>query len=293
MKNKKIFALGFFDGVHLGHGMVLDLCQHLAEDAGAETAAITFDRHPQSLFTPNPPPLLNTTNDRRWLIQTWASIDHLFVFQVNEQVMGLAWQDFLENLIHEGAVGFVCGYDFRFGRNGEGTAEKLAAFAQERNMPCYIVQEQTLDGEKISSTRIRKLIEQGDIVNAERLLGHFHMFTGKVVHGQHLGRTLGVPTANLQLPDDLVKPAFGVYACSACVDGNFYVAVTNVGTRPTVNGQGVTVEPWILDFDGDLYGKEITLYFRKFLRPEQKFDSLEALKTQIQKDAAEAKQFLR
>ena len=293
MKNKKIFALGFFDGVHLGHGMVLDLCQHLAEDAGAETAAITFDRHPQSLFTPNPPPLLNTTKDRRWLIQTWASIDHLFVFQVNEQVMGLAWQDFLENLIHEGAVGFVCGYDFRFGRNGEGTAEKLAAFAQERNMPCYIVQEQTLDGEKISSTRIRKLIEQGDIVNAERLLGHFHMFTGKVVHGQHLGRTLGVPTANLQLPDDLVKPAFGVYACSACVDGNFYVAVTNVGTRPTVNGQGVTVEPWILDFDGDLYGKEITLYFRKFLRPEQKFDSLEALKTQIQKDAAEAKQFLR
>ena len=293
MKNKKIFALGFFDGVHLGHGMVLDLCQHLAEDMGAETAAITFDRHPQSLFTPTPPALINTTEDRCWLLQTWACIDHLLVLPVNAEVMGLPWQDFLEMLLQEGAVGFVCGYDFRFGRKGEGTAEKLAAFARERNMPCYIVEEQTLDGEKISSTRIRERIEQGDMETAQRLLGHFHMFTGKVVHGQHLGRTLGVPTANLQLPDELVKPAFGVYACSACVDGNFYVAVTNIGTRPTVNGQGVTVEPWILDFEGDLYGKEITLYFRKFLRPEQKFASLEELKAQIQKDAAEAKRLLR
>lgn len=290
---KKIFALGFFDGVHLGHGMVLDLCQHLAEDAGAETAVITFDRHPQSLFTPNPPPLINTTEDRRWLIQTWAGMDHLLVLPVNEQVMGMPWRAFLEMLLQEGAVGFVCGQDFRFGHKGEGNAEKLAAFAQERNLPCYIVEEQTMDGQKISSTRIRALIEQGDVEDATRLMGHFHMFTGKVVHGQHLGRTLGVPTANLQLPDELVKPAFGVYACRAWVDGNYYVAVTNIGTRPTVDGQGVTVEPWILDFEGDLYGKEITLFFHKFLRPERKFDSLEELKAQIHKDAIEAKCFLR
>lgn len=290
---KKIYALGFFDGVHVGHGMVLDLCQHLAEDAGAETAAITFDRHPQSLFTPNPPPLLNTTEDRCWLMEVWAGIDHLLVFPVNEQVMGMPWQAFLEMLLQEGAVGFVCGYDFRFGHKGEGNAAKLAAFAEERNLPCYIVEEQIMDGEKISSTRIRTLIEKGDMENAKRLMGHCHIFTGKVVHGQHLGRTLGVPTANLQLPDELVKPAFGVYACRAWVDGNFYVAVTNIGTRPTVDGNGVTVEPWILDFEGDLYGKEITLEFHKFLRPEKKFDSLEELKAQIQLDAAQTRQLLR
>ena len=290
---KKIFALGFFDGVHLGHTMVLDLCQHLAEDAGAETAAITFDRHPQSLFAPNPPPLLNTTEDRLWLIETWAGIDHVMILPVTEQVMGMPWQAFLEMLLEEGAVGFVCGHDFRFGHKGEGNAQKLAAFAKERNLPCYIVEEQTMDGEKISSTRIRSLIEKGDVEDAKRLMGHVHIFTGKVVHGQQLGRTIGVPTANLQLPEELVKPAFGVYACRAWVDGNFYVAVTNIGTRPTVDGQGVTVESWILDFEGDLYGKEITLEFHIFLRPERKFASLEELKQQIQQDAAQAKALLR
>jgi riboflavin kinase/FMN adenylyltransferase len=293
MKQKKIFALGFFDGVHKGHQMVLDLCQHLADDAGVATAAITFEKHPQSLFTPNPPALINTTEDRRWLLQTWAGMDYLLVFQVTEQIMTMPWQNFLELLLREGAVGFVCGYDFRFGKNGEGNAERLAKFSEERGLPWYIVDEQTMDGEKISSTRIRTLIEAGDMEGATALLGHFHMLTGTVVAGQKLGRTIGIPTANLELPDELVKPAFGVYACKAHVDGNWYNAVTNVGTRPTVNGQNVTVEPWILDFDGDLYGKEITLFFHKFLRPEQKFGSLEALKSQIQKDAADTYKLLR
>ncbi len=289
MKQKKIFALGFFDGVHKGHQMVLDLCLHLAEEAGVDTAAITFDRHPQSLFTPTPPALLNTTKDRRWLIQEWAGIDHLLILPVNERVMTMPWQDFLEALLQEGAAGFVCGYDFRFGKNGEGNGEKMAAFAEERGLPWYIVDEQTMDGEKISSTRIRALIEKGDMEGAKKLLGHFHMFTGKVVHGRGLGHTIGIPTANLQLPEELVCPAFGVYACRACVDGNYYTAVTNIGTRPTVGGQNVTVEPWLLDFEGDLYGKEVRLEFHKFLRPEQKFENLEELKAQIQKDAEEAR----
>ena len=290
---KKVFALGFFDGVHKGHQMVLDLCRHLADDAGVATAAITFEKHPQSLFTPNPPALLNTTEDRRWLLQTWAGIDYLLVFQVTEQIMTMTWQDFLEVLLQEGAVGFVCGYDFRFGRNGEGDAEKLAAFAEQRGFPCYIVEEQAMDGEKISSTRIRTLIEAGDMEGAKALLGHSHMLTGTVVAGQKLGRTIGIPTANLLLPEELVCPAFGVYACKAWVDGNYYSAVTNIGTRPTVNGKNVTVEPWILDFDGDLYGKEITLQFHRFLRPEQKFANLDELKAQIQKDAAETYKLLK
>ena len=289
MKQKKIFALGFFDGVHRGHQMVLHLCQHLADDAGVATAAITFDRHPQSLFTPTPPALLNTTEDRRLLIQEWAGIEHLLILPVNEQVMNMPWQDFLEALLKEGAAGFVCGYDFRFGKNGEGNAEKMAAFAEERGLPWCIVDEQAMDGEKISSTRIRTLLEKGDAEGAKRLLGHAHIFTGNVVSGQGLGRTIGIPTANLRLRSELVCPAFGVYACRAWVDGASYAAVANIGTRPTVDGKGVTVEPWILDFAGDLYGKELTLEFHKFLRPEQKFESLDALKIQIQKDAEETR----
>ena len=123
---------------------------------------------------------------------------------------------------------------------------------------------------------------------AVEFLGHPHILTGTVVGGRKLGRTIGIPTANMLLPEGLLTPKFGVYACTATVDGRTYVAVTNIGTRPTVSGQGVTVEPWLLDFSGDLYGKEIALQFHKFLRPEQKFENLEALKAQIQKDAAEA-----
>lgn len=290
---KKIFALGFFDGVHLGHQMVLDLCQHLAQERGLATAAITFDKHPQTLFTPQPPALLNTLEDRRWLIRKWAGIDDLLVFPVNEAVMGMPWQDFLAVLVEFGAAGFVCGEDFRFGRHGEGNAEKLAAFANEHNLPCCIAEEQTIDGEKISSTRIRKLLELGELENATRLLGHFHYFTATVVPGRQLGRTIGVPTANMEIPDDLVRPASGVYACRAWVDGNCYIAVTNIGSRPTVEGHQVRAESWILDFEGDLYGKTITLEFHTFLRPEVKFASLEELRAQIQKDAAQTRRLLR
>ena len=288
---KKIFALGFFDGVHKGHQMVLAQCKLLAEDCGVATAAITFEKHPQSLFTPNPPVLLNTTEDRCTLLRKYE-IDEVFVLHVNEKTMSIPWDAFLEMLIEDGAVGFVCGYDFRFGHKGQGTAEKLSAFAEERNLPCTIVPEQTMDGEKISSTRIRALLEKGDVENTIHLLGHMHMLSGTVISGQKLGRTIGVPTANLPMPEGLVQLPFGVYACKAWVDGNYYTAVTNIGTRPTVDGQGVTIEPWILDFDGDLYGKEITLFFHKFLRPERKFGSLEELKLQIQKDAAETYKLL-
>ena len=193
-----------------------------------------------------------------------------------------------EMLIADGAVGFVCGYDFRFGRNGEGTAQKLAAFAEERGLPCCIVEEQVMDGEKISSTRIRALLEKGDLENAIHLLGHMHMLSGTVISGQKLGRTIGVPTANLELPKELVKPAFGVYACRVSVDGKHYIAVTNIGTRPTVDGQGVTIEPWILDFDGDLYGKDVRVYLIDFMREEIAFSSPDELKMQINIDKTTA-----
>ena len=196
-------------------------------------------------------------------------------------------------LVEQNAAGFVCGYDFRFGKNGEGDGEKLSAFAAERGLASVMIPEQVMDGEKISSSRIRCLLEQGAVEKANRLLGHPHVLTGTVVAGRHLGHTIGVPTANLRLPEELLTPAFGVYACQALVDGKYYAAVTNIGTRPTVEGHGITVEPWILDFSGDLYGREITLYFHKFLRPEQKFANLGELKEQIQKDAAETKEFLK
>lgn len=287
MKNY-IFALGFFDGVHLGHQVLLKECCRLAAQKSANTAAITFQDHPQSFFSDNPPPLINTLSDRKALLQHYG-IQYIHVFPVTQETMSTPWQDFLLTLMAEGAVGFVCGSDFRFGHRGEGSAEKLRSFCRERNLPCTIIPEQSLDDIRVSSTYIRSQIETGDMATAVRFLGHPHILTGEVVPGKQLGRRLGIPTANLHLPEKIAIAKFGVYACRALADGKWYPAVTNVGIRPTVSGTGITVEPWILNYSGNLYGQKIRLEFHYFIRPEQKFNSLEELKAAIHRDAEEAK----
>ena len=287
---RRIFALGFFDGVHLGHQALLKACVEMAGEQRAETAAITFDRHPQSLFAAQVPPLLNTVEDRELLLSRYG-MSQIHVFPVAEEVMSTNWRDFLDIMIAQGAVGFVCGDDFRFGHRGQGNGEKLQQYCAEKGLPCVIIPEQTMDDTRVSSTYIRSQIEAGDMATAVRFLGHPHILTGEVVSGRHIGRSIGVPTANLLIPSGVVVPKFGVYACRVEIDGGSYAAVANVGTRPTVGGHRVTVEPWILGFDGDLYGKTLTLEFHKFLRSERKFDSLEELREQIRKDAAETEEF--
>lgn len=288
--DKRIFALGFFDGVHLGHQALLKECCRLAQALDVQTAAITFDKHPQSLFSPNVPPLINSAQDRQLLLRQYG-IGPIYQFPVTKEVMSTPWGDFLRELLDFGAVGFVCGDDFRFGNHGEGSADTLRAFCEARGLPCVIVPEQTLDGVRVSSTYIRRQLETGDMETAVKFLGHPHILTGKVVHGHQLGRRLGIPTANLLLPPELTAPRFGVYACRAVIAGMSYPAVTNIGTRPTVSGAGVTVEPWILDYQGDLYDREITLEFHKFLRPEEKFPTLEALQAEIRRNAAQTREF--
>ena len=292
MKKRTIFALGFFDGVHLGHQVLLHACRVLAQQKDCGSAAITFDRHPQSLFSQNPPVLLAGLSVRQMLLN-YFGVEKVHTFPVTKEVMSTNWQDFLANLLQEGAAGFVCGDDFRFGHRGEGNSEKLRQFCAERNLPCIIVPEQTLEGVRISSTHIRTLVEAGDMETATRFLGHPHMLSGEVVTGRQIGRTIGVPTANILIPDEVVVPKLGVYATECLIDGVRHRAVTNIGSRPTVEGHQVRAESWILDFDGDLYGKHMTVLFHKFLRPEQKFASLEELKAQIQKDAAQASALLR
>ena len=287
---KRVFALGFFDGVHLGHQALLAECVSLAKKLGAQTAAITFDRHPRSLFDQTPPPLISTAASRDLLLRRYG-IDFVRVFPVTREIMGMPWRKFLAEMMACGAVGFVCGDDFHFGRSNEGSVQALKEFCGQRGMPCVIVPEQAVDGKRISSTYIRRQIETGDMETAMRFLGHPHIISGIVVPGRQLGRTLGIPTANILLEPGLVVPKFGVYACRCQVDGESFAAVTNVGTRPTVSGVGVTVEPWLLNYEGDLYGREITLEFCRFLRPETKFGSLEELKNQIHRDAQTTREY--
>lgn len=285
---KKIYALGFFDGVHLGHRVLLQACGHLAQRMGFESGAVTFANHPDALVAGKAPKLLNTIEERKRDLCT-----HTLVLPFDEHLRNMPWQDFLEMLLEQNAGGFVCGADFRFGRGGEGNAEKLADFCRERGLPWAIVPEQTLDGVRISSTHIRNLVEAGDMETAAKFLGRAHYISGIVVSGRQLGRTIGVPTANMLIPAEVVVPKKGVYATECLVDGVCHKAVTNIGSRPTVEGHQTRAESWLLDFSGDLYGKHMTVLFHHFLRPEQKFVSLEELKAQIQIDAIAAREALR
>ena len=288
--NKTIYALGFFDGVRIGHQALLNRCRALAAEANSLAGAVTFSSHPDALVFGAAPVLINTPADRERLLLHW--LDSVVTLPFDEKMHTTGWEAFLDTLRSDyGAVGFVCGDDFRFGARGAGNPELLTRYCRENGLPCAVVPEQSLDGTRVSSSYIRTLLEAGDMERAAAFLGHPHILTGTVVHGHQLGRTLGIPTANLRLPQGLVVPRFGVYACLARVDGATYPAVTNVGTRPTVEGHGITVEPWILDFSGDLYGKEICLEFHKFLRPECKFDSLEALREEIRKNAQQTRAY--
>ena len=293
MERNTVYALGFFDGVHLGHQALLRTCRELALELKAYTGAVTFDTHPELLTAHRAPRLINRIEDRNQLLKE-LGVEHICVLPFDQHIRTMPWQDFFRLLVEQyGAVGLVCGDDFHFGYRGEGNAALLQQACREAGIPCRVVPEQALDGERISSTYIRTLLERGQMEKAVRFLGHPHILSGQVVAGRQLGRTIGVPTANLRLPEHLAQPKYGVYACNAHVEGHMYPAVTNIGTRPTVEGHHVTVESWILGFEGDLYGKTLTLDFHKFLRPETKFDSLEQLKAQIQRDAAAVYRLLR
>ena len=290
---KTIYALGFFDGVHIGHAALLARCRALAA-GGLLSGVVTFGSHPDTLVMGNTPRLINTPRDRERLLRETFHMDCVVTLPFDEPMRAMPWQRFLEMLIEEyGAAGFVCGEDFRFGHMGRGDAALLGQYCAERGLPWAVVPEQTIDGIRVSSTYIRSQIETGDMATAVKFLGHPHILSGQVVHGRHLGSSLGIPTANLRLPEELAVPKFGVYICRALVDGKAYPAVTNIGTRPTVEGHSVTVEPWILDYAGDLYGREITLEFYRFLRPERKFPSLEALSAEIHRNAQQVRDYLK
>ena len=291
MEQKTIFALGFFDGVHMGHQALLSACRRMARELGCKAGVVTFIGHPDTLVSGVTPALINTPADRARLLRQFG-MNIIIELPFDRQLMAMPYLSFFKLLLTKyGAAGFVCGHDFRFGNRGEGNAEKLLAACAERGLPCAIVPEQKIGDVTISSTHIRSLLEQGEVETAAQFLGHRHTLTGTVVPGRHLGRSLGTPTANLVLPKGVLVPKFGVYICRCSIDGVSYPAVTNVGIRPTVNGTNVTVEPWILDFDGDLYGQELTLEFYKFLRAERKFPSLVELREEIQKNAMETRKY--
>ena len=292
---RTVIALGFFDGVHRGHGALLQKTVERACALGAEPAVFTFDRPPKEVVTGQPVYLINSPEDRKDLVRRLYGIREVIMAPFDHEMMTTPWDDFVTNILVDRyhAVHLVAGHDHHFGHKNQGSPELLMQKCRELGLGCDIIPKVEINGITVSSTYIRRLIELGQIERANTFLGHPHTLTGAVLHGRGLGSSRLFPTANLTIPPHVLVPSHGVYVTRAFLpDGTSYPAVTNVGTRPTVNnGTDVTVEACLLDFQGDLYGKTIRVEFYRHLRDEVRFDSLDALKAQIQNDVQSTRDF--
>ena len=292
MSEATVIALGFFDGVHLGHGALLRKTAERARELGVTPAAFTFDRSPKEFVTGVPVPLLTSAAERAEIIREYYGIGTVFVEPFDRAMMTMPWEDFITELLVKKyrAVHLVAGHDFRFGYKNQGDPEKLREKCRALGLGCDIIPKVELDGVTVSSTYIRSLIEAGEVERAARFLGHPHRMSGTVCHGEGIGRKRLFPTANLVPEPHIIVPKRGVYATRAYLpDGTQRVGVTNVGVRPTVSeANRVTVETYLTGFDGDLYGQELRLDFCAYLRPEKKFPSTRELHDQIAENIREA-----
>lgn len=291
---KRAIALGFFDGVHVGHGELLKMTRRRAEEIGATASVLSFDVHPDTLVFHKDVPLINSAIAREELIRRCYGIDNVVFLHFNEHMMHMPWETFIASLIDELSIAWiVVGHDFCFGYKGEGTAARLKKYCEARDIGCDIIPAKTIDGRIVSSTYIRELISDGDMETANRFLGHPHTLSDTVHSGYHLGTNLGAPTINMYFPDGVLVPKHGVYAAKVFLeDGGSHIAVTNVGVRPTVtDSDRVSVESHLLDYSGNLYGRQARVEFYSFLRGEKKFASYEELSAQIRLDADAAREY--
>ena len=293
-ESRRAVALGFFDGVHRGHGALLRRVGEVSAQKGLVPSAFTFDAHPSSRITGAVTPLLSSPADRADLMRRLYGIQDVIVAHF-DSMMRMDWRDFVtEYLVKEhGAAHVVAGHDFHFGYKGEGNPQRLQDLCRELGIGCDIIPKVELEGITVSSTYIRTLIAQGEMERAMEFLGHPHILTDRVGHGKRLGSTLGFPTVNLRFQPGVLVPAYGVYATRVWFEnGDSRPAVTNVGVRPTVDdGDRVTVEGFILDFNGNLYGQSVRMEFYKRLRGERKFDSLEELKKEVMRNAEQTRAY--
>ncbi|MEA5508424.1 bifunctional riboflavin kinase/FAD synthetase [Crocosphaera sp. UHCC 0190] len=288
-------ALGNFDGIHLGHRQVL---QPILQRPEAEiSTVVTFTPHPQEFFSGKPRLLLTPLTEKVKLLQS-LSIKQLVRLPFDRELASLSPQEFVANILVKQlhAKYISVGQDFRFGQGRTGTADQLQELAANFGVSVHITTLKTCsplvdDTLRISSSRIRQALASGDVIQAKEMLGYPYTLKGMVVTGQQVGRVIGFPTANLQLPPDKLLPRRGVYCVRVQGETATEIkGVMNIGSRPTVNGQVPTVEVHLLDWSGDLYGQTLTVMLEKFLRPEQKFPSLDALKCQIQEDCLLARE---
>lgn len=286
-------AVGSFDGVHLGHQAVLQTMISAAKVAGARTAVLTFFPHPKRVIQPMTEPYYLGTLEERvgWLAS--EGINLIITHPFNDTVRQTRAATFVDELCRYLDMRQLWGGNFALGYKREGDIPTLRRMGEERG---YIVQQVEAmvlwQGERVSSSRIRRSLLEGDLAEVNGCLGRPYCVSGTVIEGQKMGRTIGFPTANVDFWDEQLLPSHGVYATYAWLGDERYLAATNVGIRPTVKGNAITVEAHLLDFEADIYGRTLRLEFIDRIRPEKKFTGLEALKVQIAVDVAQVRELL-
>ena len=287
-----VVTIGTFDGVHIGHQKIIARLKEVATQHGGETVLITLYPHPRMVLFPddNDLQLLSTQDEKTDLLSKYG-IDHLVVIPFSKEFARLTSLEFVRDILVDkiGVKSLVIGYDHHFGRNREGSIEQLRELAPQFHFEVEEIPAQDIDHVNVSSTKIREALLNGEVETAKQYLGHAYSLQGTVVEGNKLGRTIGYPTANIEIGDKhKLIPADGVYAVHVLAGNERFGGMLNIGYRPTVDGKKRTTEVNIFDFERDLYGQQLKIEFEARLRNEQKFTGLDALKEQLAKDKINA-----
>jgi len=288
-----VIAIGCFDGVHLGHSMLIREAKRIANEKELPIAVWSFSEPPKNHFFPNSTPLLTTVSEKRELMKKQGA-DIFVSVTFTDSIASLSPEDFFNTILVERlkATHIVCGFNYRFGKNGKGDTDLLTKLCAERGIGISVLPPVRLDDITVSSSEIRAALDMGDLELVNSLLGRPFSIKEKVIDGQHLGRTLGFPTINQAIPNGKAMPTYGVYLSKISYGRLCRYGITNVGIRPTVGGNILYAETNIFDYSGDLYGKTVKVELLKFIRAEKKFRDLETLSEQVRADIETAKKLL-
>lgn len=283
-------ALGSFDGLHSGHLSLVKKTVQVAKEKNGKSMVFTYKNHPKTLVKPESAPKLIMDLETKLKYLEEENVDIVVLRSFTKEFMSVSAEDFIKLLcVDYNVKGIIVGFNFRFGYKNLGDVKLLEDLQGKYGYKLYVMEPYTYNGDVISSTRIRKSILEGDVKEASKMLSKPYLIKGKVIHGKKLGRTIGFPTANLEFDSKIIIPDKGVYYTNVEYNNKTYKGITSVGYNPTVNGQQLTIETYILDFDDTIYGQELKVYFIERIREEMKFNSLDELVEQIKKDENFAK----
>lgn len=282
---ESVVTIGNFDGIHKGHQVLIEKATEYAKKNNLISIVFTFENHPVNYFKPNSIKNIITNNEKVKILKSMG-VDCVINISFDEYMTKISGYDFVKDILIDilGAKKIIVGHDFTFARNKEGNIALLQELSKKFGFSLEIVNPVKIDDIRISSSYIRKLILDGKVEDACKYLGRNYKLSGEVIHAKKLGRTIGFPTANISINENIIIPKVGIYVTKIYVNGKIYYGATNVGYNPTVDGKKLSIETNILEFNDDIYGKVITIEFLERIRDEKKFDGIKELKNQLQKD---------